>query len=174
MTYDDWKLESPEDELGRVRGLYAVAEEEEEEDDEGIGLPWDEDEEDGNSEDCDDAEEDHMSKHTPGPWEYEPGGWGGDESVGVQPAPGMIFHCYDQSRKASVGIAALERPTYWDRENGTIAIGQEDANARLIAAAPDLLAASKLALETLTNNGFSGVSVNALTAAIAKAEGGDA
>ena len=58
MTYDAWKLESPEDELGRVRGLYAVADEEdEEEEDEGIGLPWDEDEEDEGAEEDEEGDD---------------------------------------------------------------------------------------------------------------------
>lgn len=46
MDYDAWKLESPEDEIGRVRGLYAVMDDEREDDDDDAavdGLNWAED-----------------------------------------------------------------------------------------------------------------------------------
>jgi uncharacterized protein (DUF1501 family) len=49
-------------------------------------------------------------------------------------------------------------------------LDQQVANARLIAAAPDLLAALKLAVEQLEAHGFDGLASGA-SAAIAKASG---
>ena len=93
-----------------------------------------------------------MSKHTPGPWKAE--GW---ESVVVNDTNGNTLVLMPG---ASYGLAAVK------------------ANARLIAAAPDLLAACKAVDDAWTggeNGDWRGALDRALgmaRAAIAKAEGG--
>ena len=58
-----------------------------------------------------------MSKHTPGPWAIESGG---DIIQDAEPCFPLVAHCFDT-------------PGFAD--------GEAEANARLMAAAPDLLAA---------------------------------
>jgi len=67
-----------------------------------------------------------MSAHTPGPWVLEQ-----DGDVYVRLAPDNVIRCMD--------------------ERSDVAISQDYANARLIAAAPDLLAALQVALHALEN-----------------------
>ena len=115
-----------------------------------------------------------MSKHTPGPWLFFPGGEGGDESVGVPPDPGMIAHYYNKPRRAFVGVATLMSPAYWDYDRGEyIRTGDLRANGNLIAAAPDLLRACETALvmiQVLGGDHMAGF--EQIEAAIAKAKGG--
>jgi hypothetical protein len=89
-----------------------------------------------------------MSTHTPGPWEVE----GDDESLWVTPL----------DRSTPVICDMVERE------------GETEANAHLIAAAPDLLAACKAFIAADPAEGYSGAEYSALKlmhAAIAKAEG---
>ena len=76
------------------------------------------------------AENQKQSKHTPGPWEYfEQRHWRGEKMYGCVRGGGMVI------------------------VNGCAPGGTEEdnANARLIAAAPELLAALELALTTLSS-----------------------
>jgi hypothetical protein len=92
------------------------------------------------------------SDHTPGPWEYE----------SQDPhALGKIT--------SDDGTLVAEVHGDWDDDHST------EANARLIAAAPDLLAACKLAVERLEVCSYQGDEdsfVEEIAAAIARAEGG--
>ena len=120
-----------------------------------------------------------MSKHTPGPWKVEPTlrpDWD-DDPLGeytVQPAADRLTERYfatdgdspDNEYTAEIGTAQLD------------AIHAENAaNARLIAAAPELLEACRIALEELNLWADTGAdqeySIGFLEAAIAKAEGGE-
>lgn len=96
-----------------------------------------------------------MSKHTPGPWTYRMhklGGFVDGTDVGGR-----------SKRIARVSICK-ER----------MFVGEAEANTRIIAAAPDLLAACKAAREKLKMDGHWPGVYEALDAAIAKAEGGAA
>lgn len=88
------------------------------------------------------------TKHTPGPWEFEPTGHG----------PGHI--AADCEGAIRDGVA-----TVWGRTSEDTF----DANARLIAAAPDLLAACKGLIENIDNPDWS--DIDKIRAAIARAEG---
>ena len=88
-----------------------------------------------------------MTQHTPGPW-YPTAHSSGRYSV-------VCAHAYD--------IATID-----DRGNGA---GVNAANARLIAAAPDLLAALR-GLLPMWESGINEPWVTAAREAIAKAEGG--
>lgn len=97
------------------------------------------------------------TQFTPGPWEVD---------------SGMV---QTVAERLSSG---LHIPIAWmDREpnNGTLPV-ERDANAQLIAAAPDLLSAAKDALESLlrlpdTEGAYRVTNISQLRAAIAKAEG---
>jgi len=80
-----------------------------------------------------------MAEHTPGPWMFLKGGEGGDSSVGRDPDPDAIGHCYDKKTKSMVQIATLSSPYFWDSKTGYHTIGSVEGNAALVAAAPDLL-----------------------------------
>ena len=93
-----------------------------------------------------------MSTHTPGPWGWSPTGaslWshGGWDSDGLP----VLGRCTE---------ALIDDGEEWDIE---------PADARLIAAAPDLLAACKAALGAFENNNC--IDWGDLEKAIAKAEG---
>lgn len=81
-----------------------------------------------------------MGQHTQGPWAY------------IQEGPAIRFVIYDDCERLAV--------TYGQA-------GQED-DARLMAAAPDLLAALE---EIFNGTGMTGESMDAARAAIAKAKG---
>ena len=89
-------------------------------------------------------------KHTPGPW-----------VVGT----GWIFRAVTSNPHGGGHIGVREDTHITFRETD---IGR--ANARLIAAAPDLLEAAKQALALLDGKGI-GITAHNLRAAIAKAEG---
>jgi hypothetical protein len=97
-----------------------------------------------------------MSKHTPGPWEIwnESGGFGG--AIGIF-AP-------DDKDVPVATTCANTTPKGMQRTRN----GQTRANAQLIAAAPELLAACRDALQTFEAIGK--VAPRSLAAAIAKAE----
>jgi hypothetical protein len=124
-----------------------------------------------------------MSKHTPGPWHYEPGDVG-DDSVGIGPTAPYIYADPENDGNV-VPICTMDtpaRPTGQpprDEYDECIeSIGDERANARLIAAAPDLLEALR-ALLPLAEFGAreqsppyaDGHLIDAARAALAKAEG---
>ena len=94
-----------------------------------------------------------MSKHTPGPWAVNRLITSGNQSLG--------FHI-TAPRDGSVSPVCVGEDTGY---------GEIDANARLIAAAPDLLEALKVIVE---NGGIGPESMfHDARAAIAKAEGGE-
>lgn len=89
-----------------------------------------------------------MSKHTPGPWT-------------VEPPSDQTPHIWITAPTSS-GVAKIETCNYDDGQ-GERLTDEDFANARLIAAAPDMLAALKYA----RSHGF----IDQVEAAIAKAEG---
>ena len=103
-----------------------------------------------------------MSKHTPGPWFAQDTRLVGGQVAVVGP---------NHDRKAGEqGVMVVAHV------NGRS--GEQGANARLIAAAPDLLAACELTLAHLTSAAHRETKIippvlAALRAAIAKATGGD-
>jgi len=90
-----------------------------------------------------------MSKHTPGPWTAEPNG-GDDDDMR------RLYICTDMGARTALAEAY------------SVDHGDPEANARLIAAAPDLLAALKEIIAG-AKRGFPGCT--AALEAIAKAEG---
>jgi hypothetical protein len=102
----------------------------------------------------DNPEDRSMSKHTPGPWKVEPGGF-----VGGPVGKGRVCQTWNKFEQ--------------DFPNA-------EANARLIAAAPDLLSAAKAKLaacrmdggcESVQDDEYCSYECVALASAIAKAEG---
>lgn len=101
------------------------------------------------------------SPHTPGPWSLRKANYWGRTAYYVDPP-----------EKSSVAVVLMDR-------RGPLLITEEDkANARLIAAAPELVAACRAALALLTGDGWDGTLGHhkdnpipvLLRAAIAKAE----
>ena len=93
--------------------------------------------------------------HTPGPWTAS-AGW-----------PSDVWHVEVSDGRYSVIVSRSEETAAWSA-------AEVQANAQLIAAAPDLLAAARLANQELIDvgQGSSGSpALAALWAAIAKAEG---
>jgi hypothetical protein len=119
-----------------------------------------------------------MSKHTPGPWVASARDWTGQE------VDNRIYIHGDESVEVNadedddsfgsvttVGVAVCVVPVAEHGEAGA------QANARLIVAAPDLLAACEAALSTLDAGTWltGGMSpAHAMRAAVAKAKGGAA
>lgn len=100
-----------------------------------------------------------MTKHTPGPWEYK----GGKVLSRTSPHAGLVAHIYEKGN------------LLWDKNNiepvGWSDTAQRDANAHLIAAAPDLLAALKGLMAWCAGDVLNVPEVNAARDAVAKAEG---
>lgn len=118
-----------------------------------------------------------MSKHTPGPWTVEPSD-SGDASVGLAPTPPVVFTTLPNREDRSIEIAVVGTTIYDNSEDGyPQSWGDPDANANLIAAAPDLLTAVHAALSYIVSRGDLRAGTEAsglqrlLRAAIAKAEG---
>ena len=88
-----------------------------------------------------------MSKHTPGPW--------------IAEARSTLDTFYDVTTLDGSGIAAI-----WDDSPGIA-----EANARLIAAAPDMVKALKVAHGAIWSGGNTVKALSAIEAAIAKADG---
>lgn len=106
-----------------------------------------------------------MSKHTPGPWR-----------IGHQTDYGVFNPSVIQTGE-DVGIATvygIPLHVKLDEVENDPKCAEGLANARLIAAAPDLLAACKEALQSSEDSEGGGYRVlnEMLRAAIAKAEGG--
>jgi hypothetical protein len=96
-----------------------------------------------------------MNKHTPGPWEI----------VGMKKEPQTVgaivsYHSYRDGKY----VCGMSVCIYGE---------EAEANARLIAAAPDLLAACERALEKLNLIGGLPATIRVLQEAISKAKGED-
>lgn len=103
----------------------------------------------------------NKQKHTAGPWDYVPSNENHGPYVANGWGAGDICDCYVMSNPSEPAVCngGTSRAIHMQRE-------EADANARLIAAAPDMLEALK---------GVDGFGANAafdaVRAAIAKAEG---
>lgn len=96
--------------------------------------------------------------HTKGPWLY--GASYGNDSVRIETPDGKIIGAIRNQRMIG---QEQGRPVYeWDDEG--------DANARLIAAAPDLLAALEAAQDAIEADLHDGPTLRQIKAAIAKAK----
>jgi hypothetical protein len=117
------------------------------------------------------SENGHTGGYTPGPWEYIPG----TEHHGpyVMSFVGDVCDCYTMSNPnaASVRNGGESYPIPFQGEDA-------EANARLIAAAPEMLDALKQALLYIERDevahGRPFAAGNVVRAAISKAEGGAA
>jgi hypothetical protein len=97
-----------------------------------------------------------VTEHTPGPWEF--------------------LEAFTSDRPITIGEVNAPHndiANVYSADDATVSITREQAiaNARLIAAAPDLLAASRAAIIALRNrdqNGFEVQTLLALTQAVAK------
>ena len=96
-----------------------------------------------------------MSKHTPGPWTPHPRFSDGAEVRSI-------------AQVAWCGAAAA----YGESGNQTIDAAEACANARLIAAAPDLLDACVRLLDAVARGDHKAKAIDAARAAVAKATGG--
>ena len=95
--------------------------------------------------------------HTPGPWKVDPNFWGD-----IETAKGELQICtVDADGDVGHNFACPE-------------IAEAEANARLIAASPDLLEALERLVDRVTDLGANGFSQEVANgkAAIAKAKGG--
>jgi hypothetical protein len=96
------------------------------------------------------------AEHTPGPWSIS-------RAHPSAIVGGKIYQFTNGSGQRQVAMACV-----MDEDNGSM-----EANARLIAAAPDLLDAARAALDDLISDGHEHYRVaEVLRAAIAKATGG--
>ena len=99
-----------------------------------------------------------MSKHTAGPWVIIPGGdeWSQGRIATIEPKPETMIET-----------------NYWTVAEVNNRRDEREANAQLISAAPDLLAAAERVLEKLDHPtlGVTIYDADALRDAIAKARG---
>jgi hypothetical protein len=104
-----------------------------------------------------------VSKHTPGPWYAQRTNWKGEPAGHKIYILGDEHETYDDEddEDAATGVAIVE--------GNATSTGVTEANARLIAAAPDLYAACEALLDTGTHLG---AVIAMAQAAVAKAEGG--
>ena len=97
------------------------------------------------------------AEHTPGPWQFaEAGSW----KDGVRTSKEYFVRRPDDDVAIASEILNPEDST------------PSEANARLIAAAPELLAALEVCVDELKRNGIQSESIQDARAAIAKAKGG--
>lgn len=104
-----------------------------------------------------------MASHTPGPWEYHPAPYGWD----------VWANTPEKFRQWIAPVTRLASP-HKAIFDGSIEVDGETcaANARLIAAAPDMLAALRSAERVLTDHGYRewiGGSLDNIRAALSKA-----
>ena len=90
-----------------------------------------------------------MSAHTPGPWKHE----GQGDITGIE---------HDGDINGDVDVCSVYLRTL---------PGRHEANARLIAATPDLLESCENLLEACRISGITGLDIDKAKAAIAKATG---
>ena len=116
-----------------------------------------------------------MSAHTPGPWTFREF-HGTPENIelgrkhGIAPVPALTNDGARVVMSGDARIGTVDCQTAFKRGKGhEVACAERDANARLIAAAPDLLNACKLALMGFELN--AAIDWSELERAIAKAEG---
>ena len=106
------------------------------------------------------------AKHTPGPWKLNETRYpNGDMDVNAF-NPNEKDYVFQHSALATVSAHTQNHGDWRDRDRSEV-----EANARLIAAAPDLLAAAKEAVAWAAQNGYCAKPFGNLTAAIAKAQG---
>lgn len=103
-----------------------------------------------------------MSEHTPGPWTNK------EHSTFVWSVHGNVCACGDPHASGHVGYTECGVGCQW--------LGEAVANAHLIAAAPDMLAALKALVDAdnaplVMSDAHSVVLMDNVRAAIAKAEG---
>ena len=116
-----------------------------------------------------------MAEHTPGPWKYTLTRWAGSESVQgfVIDADGKDVHLCGVATNMGDKVTVLD-PEWAKRaglEGKHFTSEEVEANARLIAAAPDLLEAATHALLIMCAGLPSLKSEKLLEAAIKKARG---
>ena len=92
-----------------------------------------------------------QTTHTPGPWSLRMTGW--------QTNPAAIY-----SPRRPGAVACIPART-------SVPLDEQSANARLIAAAPDLLAALESAIEALIETRYYPSEIKRLRNAITKAKG---
>jgi hypothetical protein len=119
------------------------------------------------------------TKHTPGPWGYVPSNENHGPYVVNEWGAGDICDCYSMTNPDALSVrnGGVSKPVHFQNE-------EADANARLIAAAPDLLEALKAAKEVVdvtegmassrSDDDFVWAAQKLIDAAIAKATGGAA
>lgn len=104
-------------------------------------------------------------RHTPGPWQYRPNEYDDWGFVRALPLPGEnIGHIVAVAKDTSVPFEAYDE--YRERKADPF-----EANARLIAAAPDMLDALHKAREWLEGWGSAERQLDVINEAISKAEG---
>jgi hypothetical protein len=109
-----------------------------------------------------------MSKHTPGPWSMTQADW---ELGLIAYVPGL--------RPAAGGARGVQYNIVASKKVGSVTTDNSEADAALIAAAPDLLEACKALLDCPDTNldeldPITVAAIDTAIAAIAKAEGGEA
>jgi len=109
-----------------------------------------------------------VSRHTRGPWTVE-------ELTAAQTEPGegpqtVVVAFADEDGKEGAILATVNR---WSVGNDP-PTQESQANARLMAAAPDLLASCRAAIRLYNGLGITAEEVRMLVAAVVKAEGGAA
>lgn len=120
-----------------------------------------------------------MSKHTPPPWQFEPGDYG-DPEAGLGPTPPFIFH--ETPEGDCIQICTLDTPFFRadsdsgdEIDLGMRPLGSVQGNADLILSAPDLLAACESMVATFHDHpDRDEASLSLARNAIAKAKGGAA
>lgn len=108
-----------------------------------------------------------VTEHTPGPWEYVPSTANHGPYVSNGWGAGDICDCYTMSKPSELAVCngGTSQPIPFQHE-------EADANARLIAAAPEMLDALEQAQEWLSKWGSAEPQLAVIEAAIAKATGG--